>query len=168
MENKRLTRDQLITLVRIILRDAPHFNKLTETFTFTDEEILVAASMAADDWNTTPPPVYPMDIAKERFYAPNWLIDMTVLKCMEMLVNQNVANQLAYQDGGITVDEWDKAPKYQAIIDRSLPRLEQKKRELKYSMNAALFAGFVPSSEYSTWSYSMLCPTAGTAINRLP
>ena len=156
--SNRITRDQIVTLVRTIMRDSPSHNELTEGFNMSDDEILVALAMAVDDWNTTPPPVKPMDMAKERFYAPNWLIDMTVIKCFEMIVNQNIANQLAYNDGGISIDRWNKAPMYQAVIDRNLPRLEQKKQNLKLSMNHALFAGSVLSSEFTVWTYSALYP----------
>jgi|GEM_PF-3435682 len=156
--SNKLTKDTAITLVRAILRDSPIHNEIKNSFEFSDDEILVALNMAVDDWNTTPPPIYAMDLAKDKFYVPNWLIDMTVIRCLEMLINKNIANHVAYSDGGGQFEEYDKAPMYQAIIDRNLPRLEQKKKELKYSMNIGLVTGAIVSSEFTVWTFSSLAP----------
>jgi len=141
----------LIELVRIFLKDSPSVNELPEAFDFDDREIAVACDMAISDWNTTPPLIRPQKL--ETFIARDWLVVATAINCLQTLVFLNARNQLAYNDGGITVDRWNKAPVYMSIVQYWKPILEEKKKALKYAMNVAATSGMVLSSEFTMWKY---------------
>jgi len=135
----------LIDLVRIFLKDSPETNELDQTFEFKDRDIELACNLAISDWNTTPPLIRPQKL--ETFICIDWLVIATAINCLSTLVPLNARNQLAYSDGGITVDRWNKAPIYMAIIQYWQPILEKKKVAFKYAQNVASFAGSVASPE---------------------
>lgn len=135
---------------RLYMRDFRQFNALIDDEETPDSIMDLCISLTVDDFNTTPPNTG-FDIVN--FPSKYLLLIGTVIQVLRSAGILQSRNRLNYSDGGITVSTSDKAPEYQAWIDRMQREYEDKKKRLKRSLNAeAAYGGIF--SEYSYVNYA--------------
>lgn len=131
----------LIPEVRLAMLDlggqdngAPFSNLLDDT-EFTDVDIIFAQRRVVQLWNETPPPVG--SYTPQNFpYRYHWL-EATVGHLLLMSAQRYSRNRLAYQAGGIAIDDQSKANEYaqmgQEKIDRFLHWMRNEKARINIS-----------------------------------
>jgi len=139
---------QLISIVRIKLRDFPELNRLIEGYETSDKEIALAAFEAIDDFNTTPPILETYTL--ETFPSMSLLIRGTLIYVIESVGLLQTRNHMVYSDGqGVQVSVSDKTPQLLQWLTLFSNQFETKKIRLKKALNlrGALNLGGL-SSEY--------------------
>lgn len=129
----------LIPEIRLALLDldngtdgAPFSNLLDDT-EFTDVDIVFAQRRVVQLWNETPPSV---DIyTTQNFpYRYHWL-EATVGHLLMMSANRYSRNRLAYQAGGIAIDDQSKAREYMELGNQKMAEFKEWMRNEKYRLN---------------------------------
>ncbi len=140
-----IVREDFIGQVRVFLRDQAEFNALLDGQETGDSLIGLAADLAADDWNATPP--FVGEVTVETHPSRYILFLGTLIQVLRSSGILQSRNNLNYSDGGLTVATSDKAPQYMAWINQWMNEYERKKRSNKISRNAGSAYGGI-SSEY--------------------
>jgi len=153
--SKRL--NEMVAVVRMFLRDFPELNRLIAGEETSDRMIAWAIIDAIDDWNATPPFIGKVGLTN--FPSMSWLREAAVMRTLESVGLLQTRNQLNFSDGGISVSVSDKAPLLMNWIQLYAGRLEQKKAQIKASMNielamdggGALSEYFLVNGTYLSW-----------------
>ena len=140
------TQAQYLGMLRKFLRDIDELNKLLDRKESSDNQLQLALDMALDDWNMTPPILYP--VTYESVPSPNLLIRGATIQILTSAGILYSRNKLDYSDGGITVRVSDQTQEYLAWLNMIVNDYERKKLELKKFYNIAMCWGSV-YSEYS-------------------
>lgn len=129
----------LIPEVRLALLDQDNqtdgapFSNLLDDVEFQDTEIVFAMRRVVQKWNETPPPVAlysPMN-----FPYRYWWLKATVGELLIMGAARYRRNRLAYQAGGIAIDDQSKADEYEQIGRLNLQEFDEWMRNEKYRIN---------------------------------
>lgn len=129
---------KLITWFRMFIADDnPERNILMQKrFTYKDEEILTFFDMAANDINLAFPITnYSLFQIYEKG-APMLLVRGAVIYALIREGLVNVKNMVNYNDYGLTVSFFDKAPHYQSWIGTLLGEYVQAKQQFKQTITA--------------------------------
>jgi len=140
-----------IVKVRQFIRDFPRLNELKGIEESKDSDLMLYSEMALDDYNLSPPLIAP--VRYETFPNNGLLILGTI--CYSLLSNGilQIRNNLQYQDGGVSVQVWDKGPAYIGNAQFLSQMWETKKHALKRSINLANGYGIIQSSEWNLYNY---------------
>lgn len=99
--------------VRIALRDSPEGNRLTDEYEFDIAEICQALTMSILYWNNTPP-ILDMNYSTQSFPDRyNWLTGVCAY-LLDIAAAYFRRQHLAYQGGGIAIDDLNKFQEYDA------------------------------------------------------
>ncbi len=137
--NNNVTGPLLLPEIRLALLDvdsqndgAPFSNLLDDT-EFTDLDLVYAQRRVVQMWNETPPPIsqYTTQNFPYRYY---WL-ECTVGHLLLASANRYRRNRLAYQAGGIAIDDQSKADEYQRIGQEKIDRFREWMQTEKYRLN---------------------------------
>jgi hypothetical protein len=129
----------LIPEIRLALLDLDNgtdgapFSNLLDDVEFSDIELVFAMRRVVQKWNETPPPVAlfsPMNFP----YRYRWL-QATVGELLLMGAARYRRNRLAYQAGGIAIDDQSKATEYEEVGRLNLKEFDEWMRTEKYRMN---------------------------------
>ena len=153
--SKRL--NEMVAVVRLFMRDYPELNRLISGEETSDRMIAWSIIDAIDDWNSTPPFIGAVGITN--FPSMSWLREAAVLRTLESVGLLQTRNQLNFSDGGISVSVSDKTPLLLNWIQLYSSRVEQKKAQIKSSMNielamdggGALSEYFLVNGTYLSW-----------------
>lgn len=129
----------LIPEVRLAILDidnqsdgAPFSNLLDDT-EFTDLDLIFAQRRVVQMWNETPPPV--ARYTTNDFPYRYWWLEATVGELLRMSAARYRRNRLAYQAGGMAVDDQSKADEYEKIGQLKLEQFKEWMRTEKYRIN---------------------------------
>lgn len=129
----------LIPEVRLALLDvdnqsdgAPFSNLLDDT-EFTDLDIVYAQRRVVQLWNETPPPV--CQFSTQNFPYRYWWLEGTCGHLLKMSAARYRRNRLAYQAGGIAIDDQSKADEYETVGQRKLDSFMGWMQTEKYRIN---------------------------------
>ena len=136
-----------VSTVRNYMRDLPALNALLDGQETSDSLIQLCGELAIDDFNTSPPLIGNYDLTN--FPSKSLLIIGTIIWILRSAGILQSRNQLDYASGGVTVAVSNKTPLYQSWIAAMMQEYENKKVNLKKSINAEAAYGFIPS-EYAT------------------
>jgi hypothetical protein len=138
-----ISRDEFKNKVRDYIKDHPVLNKLIEQ-EFTDSDIDFAIDLAIDDFNNTPP--YSLTINSfNEFPSLSLLLDGTLIFLLRGRQLWYSRNRLPYMDGDISVDPYNKAGEYAAIINQIAQNYVNTKMMLKKTKNLEEFYGeYIP------------------------
>ena len=153
--SKRL--NEMVAVVRMFLRDFPELNRLISGEETSDRMIAWAIMDSVDDWNSTPPFIGKVGLTN--FPSMSWLREAAVMRTLESVGLLQTRNQLNFSDGGISVSVSDKAPLLMNWVQLYSGRIEQKKAQIKASMNielamdggGALSEYFLVNGTYLSW-----------------
>lgn len=141
----------ILRQVRSFLRDHPEVNALLDGEETGDALLELFVDMAIDDWNTTPPLLGAIQVTNHP--SRSLLILYVCGLCLWSAAILQARNNLAYSDGGISVQTSDKSQIYQQLASQLMGRYEQMKMRLKKSQNAeAAYGGLL--SEYSLTTFA--------------
>ena len=139
--------NEMVAYVRLYLRDFPELNRLVAGYESSPRMIAWAIVDALDDWNSTPPFLGAATI--ESFPSKHVLCRGATISLLESVAMLQMRNQLTFTDGGITVSVNDKAPMLMQFISMMKASYEQKKSQMKASMNIEMaMVGTGHLSEY--------------------
>lgn len=116
----------MITLpeIRAALGDSTQGEvNLLDSFEFDDTEIAMAIRWVVDRWNNTPPPVNTYSYFNFPFRY--WWLKGTCIELMRMAAKRYARNRLAYQAGGITIDDQNKSAEYEQIAAREFQEFDE-------------------------------------------
>jgi hypothetical protein len=129
----------LIPEVRLALYDldnqtdgAPFSNLLDDT-EFQDVDIVFAMRRAVQLWNETPPPV--VRYTPNNFPYRYWWLQATCAELLIMSARRYRRNRLAYQAGGIAIDDQSKANEYEQVGRQVMQDFMEWMRTEKYRIN---------------------------------
>ncbi len=137
---------QFVGLVRMFMRDYPELNRLIQGHEHSDRLIAWAIVDAVDDFNTTPPIT---NYGLINFPSRHLLLRGATISLLESLGLLQTRNHLSFSDGGIQVGVSDKTPMIQSWLQMHSNKYEQKKKELKISLNIEGGWGGGVHSEYN-------------------
>jgi hypothetical protein len=119
-------------------------NLLLDDVEFTDDQIAAATGRPLQVWNSVPPPLRPAMDTRSFPFREQWMGAI----CGHLFVaaaHNYRRNRLAYNAGGVAVDDKNKEPEYlkmgQALLDEWKEFVTLK----KYEINTGLFVGHVGS-----------------------
>lgn len=137
--NSNVSGPLLIPEIRLAMLDignqndgAPFSNLLDDT-EFTDLDIVYAQRRVVQLWNETPPPVQTYSTVSFP-YRYHWL-ECTVGHLLLMSAHRYSRNRLAYQAGGIAIDDQSKADEYYRIGNDKINQFRQWMRTEKVRIN---------------------------------
>jgi len=148
MSTPPLTENQFVGEVRAFMRDFPPLNRLISGEESSDRMIRYCATLAVDEWNTTPP-LSGHGIAN--FPSRSVLLHLTVINLLTSVGILKSRNSFAYSDGGFQVQTEEHDSRYQRWIQmfRSMgPVSRQAIKELKIALNIQGGWGAGIGSEY--------------------
>jgi len=129
----------LIPEIRLALLDvdnqsdgAPFSNLLDDT-EFTDLDIVFAQRRVVQMWNETPPNV--RKYTTQNFPYRYWWLEGTCAHLLKMSAARYRRNRLAYQAGGVSIDDQSKAAEYEEAGQRKLSEFMEWMRQEKYRIN---------------------------------
>lgn len=136
--------------IRLTLRDnASADNLLLDNVEFDGAEIAQAVLRPIQYWNETPPPLRPLQTTKTFAFREMWLKGIQAY-LYRMAANTYRRNHLAYNAGGIAVDDKNKEREYSAAGTQMLQEFQNMVQAKKVEINIAGFAGNV-SSQYGSY-----------------
>ena len=109
-----MTLEEMKTKLRVKLRDEPELNYLIGEAEFTDDELEEALEEALAIWNEEPPAIQTYDTPAD-FPWQRKLMDGAVGELYQTAAAGYRRNQLAYNAGGVSVDDKNKAPEYEGV-----------------------------------------------------
>ncbi len=115
------------------------FANLLDNVEFQDVEIIFAMRRIIDLWNETPPPVF-QATAGSFPYRYHWL-EATCGQLLIMGAARYRRNRLAYQAGGIAIDDQSKADEYESTGQNKMKAFMEWMRNEKYRINMGLAWG---------------------------
>ena len=130
----------MITLseVRLMLGDNEIGEvSLLDSFEFEDTEIVAAIRWVVDKWNDTPPPVDRYSYFNFPFRY--WWLKGTCIELLRLAARRYARNRLAYQAGGVTIDDQNKAGDYEGLASRMYAEFDEwfKMEKRRQNMNRA-------------------------------
>lgn len=132
--------------IRLSLRDnAPEDNLLLDDVEFDAAEISQAVLRPIQYWNETPPPLNPLMTTKTFPFREMWLLGIQAY-LFDMVANHYRRNQLAYNAGGVAVDDKNKEQQYRAASNQLTQQFREMLRAKKIEINISLFSGTIVSS----------------------
>jgi len=138
--------------IRLSLRDnSPADNMLLDDIEFDAAEISQAVLRPIQFWNEIPPPVRPVQTTKTFPFREIWMLGIQSY-LLEIAAHHYRRNQLAYNAGGIAVDDKNKEQAYLATARQLTARFQEMARAKKIEINISLFSGSV-GSPYSGLFY---------------
>lgn len=150
--NKRNLGPPTIEEIRLSLRDnSSADNTLIDDVEFDAAEISQAVLRPLQYWNEIPPPVNPIQTTKTFPFREIWLLGIQAY-LLEIAAHNYRRNQLAYNAGGISVDDKNKEQQYTVAASRALQRFQDMARAKKIEINISLFSGSL-GSPYSGLFY---------------
>lgn len=130
--------------IRMALRDsAPNENLLLREHEFGDDQIVQALVRPVRYFNEQPPPLRPFS-TRDFPFREMWLRAVCG-RLYEVAAAGYRRNQLAYQAGGVSVDDQNKEQQYLAAAQAIDAEWRQFVFDKKLQMNHALFSGYVDS-----------------------
>lgn len=131
--------------IRLSLRDnAPADNLLLDALEFDAAEISQAVLRPIQMWNETPPPINPLMTTKTFPFREMWLLGIQGY-LMDIAANNYSRNHLAYNAGGMSVDDKNKFQQYQQKSMALLQQFQNMLRAKKIEINISLFGGTLHS-----------------------
>lgn len=130
------TMAELVSMVRMYLRDYPHLNRLIEGEETSDRMIAWAILDAIQDFNTTPP--FIGDIGIQSLVSIPLLRDKVVCTILESLYVLQTRNQVNYSDGGISFSISDKGQALYSFIQLLQQRYDMKVAKMKAALNVEM------------------------------
>lgn len=132
------TTRSFIQMVRFYMRDIAELNRLTAGEESSDRQIAWAVLDALSDFNGTPPPLgeFSLEYLLSAGHA-NLLLRMTVIALIESVGLLQTRNHINYSNGGITVGVNDKTPMLMNWLQYFRSITEQRRLQVKVSMNIA-------------------------------
>ena len=130
------TMEQLVSMMRLYLRDYPHLNRLIEGEETSDRMIAWAILDAIQDFNTTPP--FIGNIGIDSLVSVPMLRDKVICTILESLYILQTRNQVNYSDGGISFSISDKGQALYSFIQLLQQRYETKLVKMKSSLNVEM------------------------------
>lgn len=129
----------LIPEIRLAIYDidnqnngAPFSNLLDDT-EFEDIDLVYAMRRVVQLWNETPPPV--SQYTPQNFPYRYWWLQGTVAHLLQMSAARYRRNRLAYQAGGIAVDDQSKSSEYEKQANMLLDQFNGWMMREKYRIN---------------------------------
>lgn len=130
------TMEQLVSMMRLYLRDYPHLNRLIDGEETSDRMIAWAILDAVQDFNTTPPFVGSISI--NALVSIPLLRDKVICTILESLYILQTRNQVNYSDGGISFSISDKGQSLYAFIQLLQQRYDMKVAKMKAALNVEM------------------------------
>lgn len=150
--NKRNLGPPTIEEIRLALRDhSAADNLLLDDVEFDAAEISQAVLRPLQYWNEIPPPIRPVQTTKTFPFREIWMLGIQAY-LLEIAAHHYRRNQLAYNAGGVSVDDKNKEQFYAGASERMRARFEEMARAKKIEINIALFSGSL-GSQYSGLFY---------------
>jgi hypothetical protein len=137
--NEHVNGPLLIPEVRLALLDVDNqndgapFSSLLDDTEFTDVDIIFAQRRVVQKWNETPPPVS-LYTTNNFPYRYHWL-EATTGHLLLMSASRYRRNRLAYQAGGVAIDDQSKADEYERAGQIKLQQFDEWMRNEKYRIN---------------------------------
>jgi hypothetical protein len=140
-EPDSLTRRRAMFMSRQFLRDYPDENELLfGELEYDWSDMKLAAQMAMNDWNQTPP-VSNTDLEDFPKEVRNLLYRRIAIELIHMGTHGQARNQYNYSDQGFSVQENDKAPMYMRLAQQMEQKYEKRKKKWKMTQNMRTFWG---------------------------
>lgn len=130
------TMEQLVSMMRLYLRDFSHLNRLIEGEETSDRMIAWAILDAVQDFNTTPP--FIGNIGLESLVSIPMLRDKVVCTILESLYILQTRNQVNYSDGGISFSISDKGQALYSFIQLLQQRYDMRVAKMKAALNVEM------------------------------
>ena len=127
---------ELVSMMRMYLRDYPHLNRLIEGEETSDRMIAWAILDAIQDFNTTPP--FIGNIGIKSLVSIPMLRDKVICTILESLYILQTRNQVNYSDGGISFSISDKGQALYSFIQLLQQRYDMKVAKMKASLNVEM------------------------------
>lgn len=138
--------------IRLSMRDnAPADNMLLDDVEFDAAEISQAVLRPVRRWNEIPPPIQPLMTTKTFPFREMWLLGIQAY-LFEMVSHHYRRNQLAYNAGGVSLDDKNKEKQYREASMQLMQQFNEMLRAKKMEINIALFSGSL-GSPYSGMFY---------------
>ena len=118
---------------------------------FDAAEMTQAVLRPLQYWNEIPPPIRPAQTTKTFPFREIWMLGIQSY-LLEIAAHHYRRNQLAYNAGGVAVDDKNKEQYYTAASERLRQRFQEMARAKKIEINIALFSGSL-GSQYSGLFY---------------
>jgi hypothetical protein len=133
--------------IRMYIKDFSDRNRLLQAPEFSDDRIRFCMELALDDFNTIP---IQTNFSLDNFPSRVILLLGSIAHLYKGEKVFQARNNLTYNDGGITVNDTDKAAAYEQIGNQYLQEFENKTRWWKREYNMSQgwggfgseFAGF--------------------------
>jgi hypothetical protein len=139
--------------IKLSIRDnAPADNLLLDEVEFDAAEISQAVLRPIQYWNETPPPIRPAMTTKTFPFREMWLMGIQSY-LFDIAANHYRRNQLAYNAGGVSIDDKNKEQQYRAASVQLNQQFREMLRAKKIEINIALFSGSL-GSPYQGMFYS--------------
>jgi hypothetical protein len=143
--------------IRLQLRDSsPDENRLLDNVTFDDAEIALALTRTVQYYNEVPPPLT-TPYTTQNFPSRWFWIEGAISVLFRIVAEYYRKNHLAYQAGGIAVDDMNKAAEYDQAADRRWDGFTKWTTSNKMSKNVEEGWGEIDSqyaiSQHGWWWY---------------
>lgn len=132
--------------IRLSMRDnSPADNLLLDDLEFDAAEISQAVMRPIQYWNEIPPPIRPAQTTKTFPFREMWLLGIQAY-LFDIAASHYRRNQMAYNAGGIAIDDKNKEQAYAGMSSRLMQQFQGMVQAKKIEINISLFAGSVGSS----------------------
>jgi len=143
---KRTLGPPTIEEIRLSMRDnGPADNSLLDDVEFDAAEITQAVLRPIMYWNETPPPIQPLLTTKTFPFREMWMVGIQSY-LFDMVSSHYRRNQLAYNAGGLSIDDKNKEQQYRAASNQLTQQFREMLRAKKMEINIGLFSGNLNSS----------------------
>lgn len=144
--NKRNQGPPTLEEIRLALRDnSAADNLLLDDVEFDAAEIAQSVIRPVNYWNEVPPPIKPMQTTKTFPFKEIWMLGIQSY-LLETAAHHYRRNHLAYQAGGLAIDDKNKEQAYAAKAQEMRFRFQELARAKKIEINISLFAGSTGSA----------------------
>jgi hypothetical protein len=134
--------------IRLSLRDNSHAdNMLLDDVEFDAAEMALSVLRPVQYWNETPPPLNPLLTTKTFPFREMWLMGIQAY-LYDIAASHYRRNKLAYNAGGVAVDDKNKEQEYMAVSAQLMNSFRQMVQAKKVEINISMFSGAY-SSPYS-------------------
>lgn len=130
------TMEELVSMMRLYLRDYPHLNRLIDGEETSDRMIAWAILDAVQDFNTTPP--FIGNIGINSLVSVPLLRDKVICTILESLYLLQTRNQVNYSDGGISFSISDKGQALYSFMQLLNQRYDMKVAKMKAALNVEM------------------------------
>jgi hypothetical protein len=129
----------------------PDTNFLLNDLEFRDDELLYCIRRVVDEWNETPPPIETYTAAT--FPFRNAWLKAAAGRALHLAARRYARNQLAYNAGGVSVDDQNKMQPYLTMATQLTEDWQNFIVNKKFSMNAEKAYGGVGSPAFVGYYY---------------